>query len=151
MPNSLPVPAGPSFSQSSAIAFSILIGFIVFITCRGQLGAYFAVFLGQGGAGDNPGASGSSGSGSPLSPSSLFGGSGGSSLLSGFTGADGSGGDTGWTDIPGLSTVAGAVNEGGLSAGSGDDAVINVSGNAGADNEADGLPALPSSIAPDGF
>ena len=58
MPNSLPVPSGSSFSQNSAIAFSILIGFIVFITCRGELGAYFSVFLGTGGAGDNPGAIG---------------------------------------------------------------------------------------------
>ena len=77
MPNSAPVISGPSFSQSSAIAFSILIGFVVFITCRGHLGAYFAVFLGTGGAGDNPGAA------STLSPTLTLG-----SVIQGVTEPD---------------------------------------------------------------
>ena len=136
MPNSVPTISGPSFSQSSAIAFSILIGFVVFITCRGELGKYFQVFLGTGGAGDNPGAASATGSGG--SGGLLSGLTGGSSLLGGGSGGGASsllsGGDTGFVDLPSSIT-----NLGGVSGGSGADAVINVSGNASADNAADGL------------
>jgi len=45
---SLPASAAGGLSQTSIIAACMLTGFFVYITCKGQLQAYIAVFTGSG-------------------------------------------------------------------------------------------------------
>jgi hypothetical protein len=109
----------PNISQSSYMAFTILIGFIVFITCRGELGAYMAIFIGTGGAGVS--ASGSTANGGSQGFGTNFGASDPmASVFSGTGSGLGASGNTGWsTDLTSGSNLGGLLGASG-SGGAGD-------------------------------
>lgn len=75
-------------SQSSIIAAALIVAFLVFITVRGELPAYLAVFTGKDASQVSIGSTGGTGGGTVISP----GGGGNNGLGGGIPGGSASGG-----------------------------------------------------------
>lgn len=95
-------------SQNSFMAFAVLIGFIVYVTTKGELPAYMAVFTGAGGAGVGVGSQAGS---SIIGVGDLTGGGMGG----------GSSGGSGWMDLPGIGSSGGGATGAGDSIGAPED------------------------------